>query len=228
MSAEVVFNEVWTEDHNPLPPCHLLSHSFIFPPSRPWRRLKQTELQRRAASHKSTGAGWGGRKVMVELMGENEVSFFSPLFHYSIPPSIIMWSQQEQITEPVRDTLKIFFQAAAGVKLFCVSVRGNVCVIGCNVLILCVSFVFVEAGQDGCASSPPLARSMPTPTHNNPPQNYGFVVEHQPAVLMHFKFARLRVNVSACLPARWDPTDEQHISNMPLIWMKGSIFIRAK
>lgn len=61
------------------------------------------------------------------------------------------------------------------------------CVSVCNVLML---FVCREVGQAGCVSSP-SARSLPTPTHNHPPQNYGFVVDDQPDSLMHLKFVCL-------------------------------------
>lgn len=77
MSAEVVFNEVWTEDHSTLFSSFL---SFFFPPF-PLRleppasdRNRQTERQRHMA-HRAL-AGVGG-KAMVELIGENG-SFFSP------------------------------------------------------------------------------------------------------------------------------------------------------
>lgn len=76
MSAEVVFNEVWTEDHNPLDPSFspltpFSSSLFLTPES---DRSRRTERQRRSASDGHAGAR--GEKAMEELMGGNEVFFF--------------------------------------------------------------------------------------------------------------------------------------------------------
>ena len=49
----------------------------------------------------------------------------------------------------------------------------------------------------------PQQKSLPTPTHNNPPQNYGFVVEDQPASVMHLECVYLSacVCVYVCMPS---------------------------
>lgn len=82
------------------------------------------------------------------------------------------------------------------------------------------AFVRWEAGQ-GVHLGGPLVKSLPSPTHNKPLKISDFVIEDQPALLMHPKF--LSVREFACLPARRDPTDNKHISSMALIWMKGRI-----
>lgn len=89
----------------------------------------------------------------------------------------------------MRDTLKIFSLADTNVRLFSVYVCRDMCVCVCG-----------EAGQAGCVASP-SAKSLPTPTHNNPPQNYGFVVEDRPASLMHLKKCCVSVCECVCLYA---------------------------
>lgn len=67
-----------------------------------------------------------------------------------------------------------------------------------NVLMRHVCFARREAGQAGCVARPTAEKkkkSLPTPTHNNPPQNYGFVAEDTPASLMHLKYVCLSANV---------------------------------
>lgn len=200
MSGEVVFNEVWTEDHNPLPPSLLLSHYFIFPLSLSLSPLEsdwswQTERQRNTPSDTRTGEG---RKGDGGVNGRERRLFFfsSSFFHYSIPPSITMWSQREQITGPVRDTLKIFSPADSNIAVYvCTKACAWLRVMGSYCVCLC-------AGEAGRVSSP-LTKSLPTPTHNNPPQNHGFVVEDQPASLMHLKFVCLCVDVCFSRLAAW-------------------------
>lgn len=89
-------------------------------------------------------------------------------------------------------------------------------------MCLCVLLYDGRQVRLGVRLGGPLAKSLPTPTHNKPPQISGFVVEDQPALLMLPKF--LSVREFACLPAPWDPTDYKHINSMSMIWMKGRIF----
>lgn len=166
MSAEVLFNEVWTKDHNlllppPLPLFHLPSISA----PRATKADRQSYKDVQWATHQQAPR----EKVMVELMGKNKVLFIY-IFHYSFPPSIIMWSQPEQITGPGRDTLKIF-------SLF--TWRG----------------MWWEAGQAGFEH--PLARSLFTPTHNKLPQISGSVVQEQPFLLMAPKLLCLSMSLHA-------------------------------
>lgn len=118
-----------------LPPS-LLYHYFILLPSQPWEATepdRQSYKDAQQAAHRHAR----GEKVMLELMGENKVSFF--LLRYSVPPSIIMWSHREGIAGPVRDTLKMLSQAATNFRLFqCLNVRGNVCVWLCAVWLCCL------------------------------------------------------------------------------------------
>lgn len=134
MSAGVVFNEVWTEDHSPLPlPLPSFSSSLSLTP---WARQEQADRATKTHSERQTDRG-GEREGDSRVNRRERGPFF--LFHFSISPSIIMWSQREQITGPVRDTLKIFPPADTNVRLFNVYVRRNVCV--CNVLMrhVCLS-----------------------------------------------------------------------------------------
>lgn len=61
-----------------------------------------------------------------------------------------------------------------------------------------------EAGQAGCVASPSAKKSLPTPTQNNPPQNYGFVAERRAANAS--PSVCVCVCAFACMPSR-DPTD---------------------
>lgn len=194
MSAEVVFNEVWTEDHNPLPPSlPPFSSSLSLTPESD--RNRRTERQRRTASDRQIGVE--GEKAMVELMGENEVFFFFYFITPSPHPSSCDHSES-RITGPVRDTLKIFLVADTDIMLFNVYVRKGVCAWVCVMCLYCLC-VGKRVRLDVFLA--PRRKSLPTPTHNNPPQNYGFVVEDQPASLMHLKFVCLCVNVCVCMPS---------------------------
>lgn len=158
MSAEVVFNEVWTEDHNPLssslPPLPLFHLPSILALRGHQTRL--TELQRRTASGTSTGSG---RKVMAELMGENKVSFFSvPLLHPSIHHHVITVRGDHRAHEGwSKDILYGRNQLQAFPLLICVGMYASDCV------VRDYAFCMLGSGSDWMCFGPPQREACPLP-----------------------------------------------------------------
>lgn len=150
MSAEVVFNEVWAEDHGTL-----FSSSFFLssppPPISSPSLLPASDTNRQTERQSSMLAGVGERAV-VELIGENG-SFF-----LLISPSIIMWSQPEHLSQHLNDSLDFLPGWCTGVGCFGVYVRRNVCVQSSRSLHV---FVWSEAGQAGCVVSPGVKKAFP-------------------------------------------------------------------
>lgn len=147
MSAEVVLNEVWTEDRSPLYPPPLC----LIPPASD--RKRHTEWQRRMACSKLAGVG---EKAMAELIGENG-SFFPLSRHpsscdHSQIPSHSLWTA----------LLRFFFFLSWCTSVGCCGVYmyRNVCVQHARMRPI---FVWSKAGQAGCVASPGAKKACPLP-----------------------------------------------------------------
>lgn len=174
-------------------------------------RDRQTERQKHKVSN---GQIWVGREREREGSEANRRergSLFSPSSHPSSCDH--SWSR----TARLWGTLKIFSWADIPVSSILMFVCSEISV------CLCAMCVWVDGSRsDWMCCSPKSEKSLPTPTHHIPAQNYHFVVEYMPVSLMHLKCVSLCecVHLSACLPGI---SCERHISSAPLIWMKGSI-----
>lgn len=153
MSAEVVFNEVWTEDRGTLFSSSFPSFFFpISPPSQPPAsdRNRQTERQRHMASSMLAGVG---EKATVELIGENGSFFppYLPIHHHVI-------TARAPLTACERHFKDFLPGWCIGVGCFGGYVCRNVCV-----QRSCTPHVFVwsEAGQAGCVASPGARKAFP-------------------------------------------------------------------
>lgn len=160
MSAEVVFNEVWTEDCGTL-----FSSSFFlsfFPPSiSPPSQLpasdrnRQTERQRHTAGSILAGVG---EKAMVELIGENgspppppHNPPYLPIHHHVI-------TARAPLTACERHFKDFLPGWCTGVGCFSEYACRNVCVQRSRSLH---AFVWSEAGQAGCVVSPGAETAFP-------------------------------------------------------------------
>lgn len=122
MSAEVVLNEVWTEDRSTLYPPPPPSPLCLIPPCK-----RQEEAHRVTKTHGVQQAGRGGRE------GNGGVNRRERLFFPLISPSIIMWSQPDPRSQPVNGTFKIFFFSWADVPVSAVSVFTCAGMCACSV-----------------------------------------------------------------------------------------------
>lgn len=195
MSAGVVFNEVWTEDHSPLPPpLPPFSSSLSLTP---WERQEQADRATKTHSERQTDRG-GEREGDGRGNRREQGPFFSVSFlHLPIHHHVITARADHRACEGhFKDFLPSWYQCQA-FQCLCAKERVCVCVMCLRAMCVCV-----QGSRSGwMCCSPHSEKSLPTPTHNNPPQNYGFVVEDTPASLMHLKYVCLSADVCVCLHA---------------------------
>lgn len=185
MYAEVVLNEVWTKDRSTL-----ISHFFL-----PISPLPQPPCERQEEAHRVTkmhGVQHAGRGGKGGCGGVNrrERLFFSYLsiHHHVITARFPLTACERHFKAflswadvPV-SSLSVF--TCEGMCSYSVPVCG-VCLCGAKQVMLDVLLAQEQ-------------KSLPAPTHNNPPHNYHFVVEYMPALLVHLNVC-LSVNVCICL-----------------------------
>lgn len=149
-------------------------------------RKRHTEWQRCMACSMLAGVG---KEAVVELIGENGFFFsYLSIHHHVITARFPLTACERHFKAflswadvPV-SSLSVF--TCEGMCSYSVPVCG-VCLCGAKQVMLDVLLAQEQ-------------KSLPAPTHNNPPHNYHFVVEYMPALLVHLNVC-LSVNVCICL-----------------------------
>lgn len=175
MSAEVVLNEVWTEDSlppPPIPPISPLSH----PPCK-----RQEEAHRVTKTHGVQQAGRGGREGNGGV-NRRERLFFSP--YLAIHHHVI--TARSLLTACERHKIFFFLSWCTSVGCFGVYMRRNVCVQRARTWRV---FVWSEAGQAGCVASPGAKKACPLP----------LIITHHIIIILLLNARQLYSCISMCV-----------------------------
>lgn len=178
--------------------CELRTAALYFPPFLPISPLSQPPCERQEEAHRVTKmhgvqqAGMGGRGGCGGVNRRERLFFFTYLsIHHQVITVRSPLTACEQHfkaflswADVLVSSLSVF--TCAGMCAYSVPVCG-VCLCGAKQVMLDVLLAQEQ-------------KSLPAPTHNNPPHNYHFVVEYTPALLVHLNVC-LSVNVCICLHA---------------------------